>query len=255
MFSINITDDGGIAKISAKVDDIIKGDLPNTRKAVKMSADFVQSSWREVVDTAQVLQADGKQFTVRRRTGTYSNGIVVEYPASVDGLSAVVRATAPYSDSIEKGVSPYDMKPKLLKGKAFVRIPFRHGTPNGQSENKSATGLQKMPENIKTMLSNVKKLGTVSQGQRSKIIHDLEGNRKTYTWKTGPYSGMKRVGAARQGQYITWRTVSRRSDPSSWWHPGTPPRPISRAVAQSTFETVKEILTQGLIKDMDSIQE
>lgn len=53
---------------------------------------------------------------------------------------------------------------------------------------------------------------------------------KTYTWVAGKYEGMirqtKKYDKAVQSKYQTFRRVSEKSDPNSWWHPGFPKVPI-----------------------------
>ena len=253
MYSINISTEG-IPEITAKLDAVIKGDLPNVKNAVKDSAYFVQERWRNAVATAQQMEFGGDTFAVRRRTGNYERSIIVEYPASGDGLAAIVRAMAPYADKIENGVEPYDMKPSLLKGRQYVRIPFRHAVPTAaQPSGTTPSGMKIMPQSIHAIMQKVDRLGKSSYGQRSKIIKTMEGERKTYTHKTGIYSGMKNVGKAGHSQYMTFRTVSIHSPANSWWHPGTKARPLSKAVAQSTYEFVKEILTTALEKDLEGM--
>ena len=255
MYSIDISTEG-IPEITAKLDAVIKGDLPTVKNAVRDSAYYIQEQWIRAVNDGMQMEFGGDIFTVRRRTGNYQNSIKVEYPASGDGLAAIVRAMAPYADKIEKGVEPYDMKPELLKGRRYVRIPFRHAVPTAaQPSGTTPSGMKIMPQSIYNIMQKVERLGKSTYGQRSKIIQTMEGERKTYTHKTGIYSGMKNVGRAGHTQYMTFRTVSINSPANSWWHPGTKPRPLSKAVAQSSYEFVKEMLTQALEKDLEGMDE
>lgn len=248
MFNIKF-DAKGLGKLTEKMKSLARsGNLPETKKAVKLAADFVQSNWREAVSSSMDLEFEGKSFRVKRRTGNYEANIRVVYPYEND-LSALIEAQAPYAGYIENGVEPYDMKPKLLKGRQFVRIPFRHGVPGSSEGGKTATGLQAMPQTIYNMMQKSKQLGQMSYGQRSKIIQSMEG-KKTSTWTTGPYSGMKRTGMAKHGQYMTWRTVSVNSPPNSWWHPGMDPRPISKAIASMSTPFIREMLQNALMKDL-----
>ena len=253
MYNIEISTEG-IPKIIANLNRVAKGDLLHTKEAVKDSAHFIQERWRNVVATAQQMEYGGQTFAVHRRTGNYERSIVVDYPLSGDGLSAAVRATAPYAEKIEKGTEPYDMKPMLLNGRTYVHIPFRHAAPTG-TPGTTPTGMQQMPQSIYNIVKMGKTLGQSSVEQRTKIIQAMDGTKKTYTWKTGMYSGMKNVGAKGHTQYMTFRTVSIHSDPSSWWMPRIPARSLSKAVAQSSYEFVKAMLLSGLEQDLHGMVE
>lgn len=66
-----------------------------------------------------------------------------------------------------------------------------------------------------------------------------EGLREPLPGHAAPlFAGMVRMEAGektrkRHSHYMTFRAVSTRSDPSSWWHPGQRPRPFSKRVAAS----------------------
>jgi len=193
MIKMTITSTG-IPQIIAQLNNVTKGNLPILKKAVSMAAEHVAQVWRDVVIQSEEVEFDGSRFTVHRRTGNYDSSIRVQYPYENE-LSALITANAKYAKAIEDGVQPYDMKPGLLKGRKFVVIPFRHGTPTGENKGKNvtATGMKVMSESIYNM---IKASGTVrksSLGQRSKAFTTSNtGKRIAYTWKSGPYSGMKK---------------------------------------------------------------
>jgi hypothetical protein len=241
----------GLTRMIYKMKEIAQNKLTNTEHAVETAADLIHLKWREAVAQGTQLEYNGQSFIVHRRTGNYEQQIIKTYPF-LTKLSALIEAKAPYSDYIENGVQPYDMKPKLLKGRQYIHIPFRHGTG---TEEISPTGLKNMPSEILNMIHQSAKLGRIEYGRRSKIIQTMEKKRQTYTWKTGPYSGMMQEGAKYHQQYITFRTISLNSDPNSWWHPGTPPRPISRAIAETAEPIVRELLEQALEKDIEETQQ
>jgi len=70
---------------------------------------------------------------------------------------------------------------------------------------------------------------------------------------TSLYAGMVRM-AADDGMknvhshYLTFRTVSPKSKPESWWHPGQAARPYSEKVAEMTKEQVKEMIRASVRK-------
>ena len=64
---------------------------------------------------------------------------------------------------------------------------------------------------------------------------------------TSLYAGMVRMAAddgtqMTHSHYLTFRTVSPRSRPEAWWHPGQPARPYSEKVAEMTREPVKDMI-------------
>jgi hypothetical protein len=188
----------------------------------------------------------------------------------MDGdLAGEIVSTSRHGNTIEEGIKPYDMKEGLLtspkakfgkNGSLYITVAFRHGTPN-------TTTMASMP---KAVYKDAKKLGysrvngvlggnsmgvTYSwggklknnpEGQRTKLV----GPGKHYTWKTGLYSGMVRMGKGKQTQYLTFRRISTKSDPNSWQFPGVAPRPIRQAVVENTKEEVLKLIRNGFQMDL-----
>ena len=249
MITLKMTQ-SGLPELQAKINRIKKGDMPIVKAAVRNGAEYIQKVWRSVVASSQEIEYDGNNFTVHRRTGNYERSVNVIYPYEND-LSALIKADAKYAGAIESGTPAYDMKPGLLKGRQFVRIPFRHAAPGGgaKSGNYTPTGMKVMSEEIYNIVKQAGQVGKSNIGIRSKVISTAE-RRITYSWKAGMYSGMVKTGMAGHSQYITFRTVSVRSNPSSWWHPGTPPRPLSKAVAAMVKDDLTEMLRQAFAEEL-----
>jgi hypothetical protein len=257
--------------------------LPNTARAVEQATLLVQRLWMQAASGAEVSY-HGQSFTVKRRSGAYARSIAdgLEYPADGDPLTGRVSADTPYAEAIEKGVAAHDMKPALLggprarlakDGTRYAIVPFRHNTPGA-----GATG-QAMPVDVyqrarkldftavtghrpdrnprgETVQRAVYRhggqlrmrgVGHVEEYQRSRIGPPEH----RYTHQSSIYSGMVKTGAKGQAGYMTFRVVSERSPENAWWHPGTPPRPISEAVAQMAEKDVTELIRQGFEKDME----
>lgn len=63
-----------------------------------------------------------------------------------------------------------------------------------------------------------------------------------YVWKTGLYSRMRLGGGAgRPAGPVTFRTVSTRSAPASWWYPAKPGVPLLQAVWGAAAPSVRAI--------------
>lgn len=246
-----------------------RGELPYTRDAVRSATvDLVQRTWIEYASGATVSYSGGT-FRVQSVTGEYVRSIQdgIRFP---EDLTGEVFTTSPQASIIENGIKPFDQKAGLLgspkakvgaDGKKFITVPYRHGTPG-------TVGLPAMPKNvyqqakklgfsrrnnvIKALFTGRKytwdgKLQETNQGQRSHVgSHPGAG----YTWKTGQYSGMVKMGKAGHSQYMTFRRISENSDPKSWRHPGVKPRPIREAVIENTRDDVLTLIRRGFEMDL-----
>ncbi len=246
-----------------------KGELHYTREAVRSATvDLVQRTWIQYASGATVTYSGGT-FRINSVTGEYVRSIQdgLRFP---DDLTGEVFTTSPQASLIEEGIKPFDQKAGLLgsskaktgaDGKKYITVPYRHGTPG-------AVGIPAMPPNVyqqakklgfsrrnnflKAFFTGRKytwdgKLRESNQGQRSHFgSHPGAG----YTWKTGQFSGMVKVGKKNHSQYLTFRRVSENSDPRSWQHPGVKPRPIREAVIENTRKDVLELIRRGFEMDL-----
>ena len=255
--------------IIRSVEQASQGNLPYTREAVRAATvDVVQRTWIQYASGATVTYSGGT-FKINVITGDYLRSIQegVRFP---DDLTGEVFSTSPHGRYIEEGQPPRDLKPQLLssdkakiskEGKKYITIPFRHGTPG-------TVGLPPMPQHIydqartlnysrrngflKSLVTGRKytwgdRIGKSFEGQRS---HAGNHPGAGYTWKTGLYSGMVRMGKPGHTQYLTFRRVSENSDPRSWQHPGVEPRPIREAVVENTREEVLQLIRRGFEMDL-----
>lgn len=164
-------------------------------------------------------------------------------------LEVVVYADAAMTEAATRARPAWDMKPGLLSGpKArtsksghrFNVIPLRH-----KFENLSTPAIMALVNNVRNYASEL--------GRRSKILPTGSMVRtnpsgqynKTgpltipvshYTWKTGHESGIRLT----MNGPVTFRTVSDRSDPASWWYPAKPENPIIEAVWNQVRDEIEE---------------
>jgi hypothetical protein len=246
-----------------------KGELRHTKQAIRSATtDLVQRTWIEYASGVTVTYSGGS-FVVRSVTGEYLRSIQdgLRFP---DDLTGEVFSTSPHRNFIEDGQPPRDMKADLLAspkakinkdGKRWMTVPFRHGAPGTQ-------GIQPMPKNVHAMAKQLGfsrrngalkglitgtsytwngRLKASPQGQRS---HSGSHPGAGYTWKTGQYSGMVKMGSKGHSQYMTFRRVSENSDPKSWRHPGVEPKPIRQAVVENTKEEVLALIRRGFEMDL-----
>lgn len=113
---------------------------------------------------------------------------------------------------------PYDMKPGFRNspkahhtkdGGWYVNVPFRH---------KAAS----MPRSIYNQARQL------DSGESLVISDPLLTSWTGYKHKANKYSGLRRMVNNTYGKYYTFRRVSDKSDPMSWWHPG---REVSHPVS------------------------
>lgn len=246
-----------------------KGELPYTRDAVRSATvDIVQRTWIQYASGATVSYSGGT-FRINSVTGDYVRSIQdgLRFP---DDLTGEVFSTSPHAETIEKGVDPYDMKPKLLAspkaktnkdGGKYITVPFRHGTPgtkglpsmpNHVYDKASKLGFSRRRNAIVAFFTGRKykwdgRLKEEPTGQRS---HTSPHRGAGYTWKSGQFDGMVRMGKKGHTQYLTFRRVSTNSDPQSWQHPGVKPRPVRDAVVENTKEEVLNVIRQGFEMDL-----
>jgi hypothetical protein len=228
-----------------------KGALPNVKGAMPallgIAADLARSEWIKVA-----------RANLRTSRDEYIRGIQAP---EMDGKNVVIRLSGWLPNSLEQGLSSFDMKPgfmgspnvKGLQNKYF-NVPFQLRAPGSAGGSPPV-----MPGSIYNMASKLKFGQTLKlpkkyegYGLRSKLSRDF-GN---YTWKTSPYQGISRERrfpgelrgspAGRMSQYKTFRRVSKNSAPGSWIHPGFQARDLmSKAVA--SYETkISEVIATSL---------
>lgn len=161
-------------------------------------------------------------------------------------------------NAVEGGMSPYDMKPGLLGGKAaaknggrYVTIPFQHRKSSNSTQNaKIPNYKQDLAKVLKNSgLGGIKKApsGLALQGKvgiakgtqryvkklkpqhKNTIFEGLTQYQKTYEKKT-------------ENTFMTFRRVSKNSDPSSWLHPGIKAAKIMPEVEDWVKEQVNLIV-------------
>ncbi len=152
---------------------------------------------------------------------------------------------------IQDGYCPFDMKPGFLKSpKALVKrdgtpkktrhliISFRHTIPGTSGE----IGTPMTPSVHKAVKSGVSfedQTGTKEDPSDYGFV-----NSRDYEWQNGPLAGMTNIRdeEGRHSSFRTFRVVSEKSDPSSWWHPGVD----SNDVIGATVNYVEPYIKEGL---------
>ena len=266
-----------------KLDDLIfafqavgQNKLPATANAVRVSTSMVMRRWIE-----------NSKGVFKRSEGEYLLGIEngETYPYEGDIYKGAVINNSPHARWIEEGTKRHDMKDMLwtsakvrisAKGKRYLIIPFRHGTPSaGSHEGGIGTNratMQTMPKSIYAMVKgldpshrtsaqvvynpvtnkNVERYSYQWGGKLSANALEMAGlsdlSRRPH-WKSSPYQGMVRFPRdQRSTQYMTFRVMS--EDSKGWFHPGTPPMHIAKKTAEQMQPVVVALIQRGFMQDM-----
>jgi len=178
---------------------------------------------------------------------------------------------------IEIGQPEHDMKQDLptarkarrsKAGALYLIIPFRHGS-NG--DGKGTRGLNAMPKEIYTLAARMAFSRVTSMGARKSATGHIVPQAR-YRWgdrlpsglapimkphhKGDIYAGMVRfrdaatTGQSRAASYITFRTMSQRSDPRSWIRPAQPGLFPLETAMQEAWNGNKEGLESALWADI-----
>lgn len=238
-----------------------------------------------VEDTGAKLKEEWTAYAgqMLKKPGGYAQAIQEgeEYPFEQDPLHFVIINDHQAARWFEEGVRPFDIKGMLgtsgavriaRDGTRYVVIPFKHSVsqltaagidysevrnlnpsffrrgafPGGSRAETQNTDPRKRAHSY-TWGDPLTDLGTV--GMRRKGF----GNLKTkevheYTWKASPferlYSFQQKDGGS---EYATFRTISDKSEPGSWQHPGI------RAMAIA--ETAVNIVRPDFMNEAERITE
>lgn len=245
-----------------------KHHLSETQGAVEAGTQAIQAEWMQYISGSTVTYSGG-EFRINRVTGQYANAVMsgLRYPMEGNFLKGCVEVNLDYPQILEAGFGPYDQKPGLLRSpKAkwtkgpdddhpdrdpshpYIDIPFEHAEAG-------------IPKNIKAeakagqrslgVIRLGKGLGEAPAGIRSKTAPEKMGL-EPYTWRSGQFAGLIRnaLQGNQGGKYMTFRRVSDNSDPSSWIHPGTDPKPVPRAIVENIGVKLARMVSLAFERDV-----
>lgn len=171
----------------------------------------------------------------------------IQYPYENNAFSGAVILKGQFPNMLETGFGAFDEKIGFSKSKKikkkdnggwYLTIPIRHSTPGsfmyGSPMPKDVYGVAKQ-------LGNNEKLSYPGLGDVSW---------KGYQRKNKTYDGLTRIiksyQKTKQSQYITFRRVSDKSDPNSWWHPGFEGVKVAQSLMPFAQKTFTDVLTSNL---------
>jgi hypothetical protein len=261
----------------------------NLINAMDMASEFIQNTWVAVVrGDNQVPGAPALRFDNINQRNRYADSIIqgnaIDIPEAGQ-FNRKILATDPISDKTEEGYISWDMKPMLLggpkarvskKGNKYNIIPFRHGTDGGSGENAQfktmpkdiyAAARKMMPSSAGTngkLLYGGKLAGTNWDGKhpaKSNFIGrrdstfpvPLVQGRGIYKHKSNIFDGMLKIESTyemkTQNKYLTFRIVSDKSHPLSWWHPGRNAQPHMQFVIDHCIPKIERELKSAAQRD------
>lgn len=232
-----------IAVDTSELNDLIRALNPNTKgiaKVLDAAGTFVSDALESVGYGAMF---DG--MTRKVNNLAFSASV---YHHVYGNQEVVISANPTLSDSIQGQENAFDMKSGLLSGPKsktskdgtrYNIIPFSH-----QTSGLSDQALSALANNVRNFQTNI--------GLRTKLLPNGSmahmGNNQfvksggidipvsSYTWTTGHESGIQ-MGA---NGPVTFRTVSDRSNPASWWYPAKQENPVFEAVWNATKNDVEQ---------------
>lgn len=240
----------------------------------------VMERFRELVELTRAEWVRMAQDELTATAGDYIGGITpIEYGdtwAQIKLLgwlpNAIEHGEPPFDTKPGLLDGPHA---KMGKNGPYNTVPFRHGTPGTTGKSVGApmpfTGVTKKGNPVSAVYNAAKKLAPSVEtasgktkwgektgdfgglGKRSRLGFWVSLNSRSgasawvdpYTWKHSPYEGIykirKHYEKATQSQYISFRRVSGKSDPSSWWHPGIAARNFTERLKSFVNDMIERI--------------
>lgn len=230
--SVDLSSLGVNDQLSPQIVDAIQGSIETSLAIIR---DRWQTSVQNKLNSTRPLYLQGLGF----------DSII--YPFGNDMFAGAVQLQGKFPNMLEQGFSAFDLKigfsksdKKIKKqnGGWYLTIPIRHSTPG------SFMYGQAMPKDVYGV---AKKLGN-----RESLSYKGKGDVSWtgYQQKHNKYDGLTRIiksyQKTSQSQYITFRRVSDKSDPMSWWHPGFEGVKIAESLMPFAEKTFVDILTTNL---------
>lgn len=171
----------------------------------------------------------------------------IVYPYENSSFVGAVQLNGKLPNMIEQGTSPFDMKIGFSKsdrkiqkknGGWYLTIPIRHSTPGSFMYGKP------MPKDVYKAAKKLKHKESLS------YPGDGDVSWNGYQRKHQTYDGLTRIVKSyqktTQSQYMTFRRVSDKSDPKSFWHPGFSGIKIAEGLMPFAEKTFVDMLRTNL---------
>lgn len=233
---LNIT----ISLDSLGINDQISPPIVNAvQSSIQTSLSIIRDRWQRTV-----------QDKLNSTRPLYLMGLgfdSIEYPFGKDSFAGAVILRGQFPNMLEMGFGAFDEKIGFSKSKKitkkdsggwYLTIPIRHSTPG------SFMYGNPMPKDVYGVAKKLDNRGSLSYPGLGDVSW------KGYQRKHKTYDGLTRIvksyQKATQSQYITFRRVSDKSDPNSWWHPGFSGVKIAEGLMPFAEKTFMDILNTNL---------
>lgn len=183
----------------------------------------------------------------------YASTLKVEYARAGASEGRVysdeAHPNAMFANIVENGMKSFSIKDALLAGKAarrnkakfgraFVHVPFRWRTPKDNDQSKTYSSFAgQLPEEIYQIAK--------SGGRVTVDMAESAGDKNL--------AGLKRFGGSLHGQYLTFRTVSEKSQ--GWRHPGAAATPVYPSVEKIVQAQVQKTILKYIDGLLDGLAE
>lgn len=215
----------------------------------KITLEVVDVVYRSMNQTLARTEQRWKQEARRKLNSTsslYQDNIYTNVEFTNENIQGVITLKG-FAGQLDEGFPAFDMKPNFAHahnvkkkngGGWYTTIPFRHTTPNSKGTNGTP------------MSRDIYGLAKKLQPNQSLKVN---GNRKIswagYQHKANINDGMRKVLQANgRSKYLTYRTISDKSDPMSWQHPGFKGIHLAESMQQYANKTFEEILKSNISK-------
>lgn len=202
---------------------------------------------------ATILIANWKSLAMRELNTSradYVNSIVKEpIERTANGWSVKISLVGQLANKIEQGSNPYDMKEGLLAGQPYRKIFFRKGTPASKRLIPMSSAQHRAMKQVSTssdrgsfppFIEKMPKLtayGVFKFDKNDTRGQERKTNKRGYQHKEHIYQRMQKMVLGRTSIYGTFRTVSRKSESDSWFHPGfTAERFLDKVISEMGWD-------------------
>lgn len=206
-----------MANIDLQFTEEIMNSFPNPADYLSAIADtFVTNVKTMAEDTLKTARQD------------YIDAVTL-HPMQIEGdkLTVTIELVGEFPNMLEQGHDAYDMKDGLLKGQDYRYIFIRKGIP-------TSTRFQKMSKQQHEIMRSLPVTGApfppfLMKKDKRPNVTAYGVLKKTPTEKTGYekpihrghiYGKMQKIVRGKTPTYGTFRTVSIKSPPEAWQHPG-----------------------------------
>lgn len=253
--------------ISIDLEDLIEEFTLDSEQSLQLSNHIIDRiaqeytlKWENLVDQ-----------NLKQSRGEYKRAMSITQVSMGSGATVQFELSgriSPLAMWIEEGHGPFDEKPGFQRsdkvkekkdGGWYLTIPFRWANPQAVADSGVFTNI--MPKEIYNLArrNRVLKENKIPEQYRipgvRKEINTPEINVPEYIHKTSLYEGLTRVpassGREKRSQYMTWRRVSDKSDPNSWWNGGIEAKHLmDKALEESQFDRVADMAIDEFLQKL-----